>query len=292
MSGTQRAIVELGGENYPLLLKDVESLSFDSLVDAIRKKVSPKEIPQSAVFACVDNTGRVVRIKDDEDVSYFLAVARLLEDKGRQAVLTVRIKTPGAPTPPPDLSAGPRARLREASNSPSPRGSPTPAYVPSYRDPGDEGGNIHFDPSSDRVVVLYDGHGEPEGEISPFTPHPPSPMKAEGHAGDEEGWEDEEEGGGEGKGDGAGRTTSDNAKDGAAQGTRGKGKGRRGGARADAPGQGHKDAAEPKKPQAGHDEKHAVAQPAPRPAKLSKIPEIIPDGENGWGGSGYDVGSP
>jgi hypothetical protein len=62
MATLQRIIVELSGENFAVTLRDIENLTYDDFVASIAKKLD-KPIPEGSVFACVDQAGRVVRLK-------------------------------------------------------------------------------------------------------------------------------------------------------------------------------------------------------------------------------------
>lgn len=42
-------------------------MNYPQFVKAIQKKLEPKLIPEDAVFACVDNAGRIVRLKGGLD---------------------------------------------------------------------------------------------------------------------------------------------------------------------------------------------------------------------------------
>ncbi len=217
---------------------------------------------------------------DDDDVSYFLAVAKVLEQKERDAVVTIKqpggipsqsrgamSPTPGAPLAIRTDAGSPRPPLSTVASSPNPA-----AYVPSYHGPEDEAQKqkFHFDPTSDRVVMLYDGHDEEDAQISPFSPEPPSPHKGPGTG---------EEAAGNQAQNGHSPSDAAGTKRGRGGASRGRG-GRRGGGppreseHSDAPSAG------PKEP---------TTTPTAKSSKPAAKSPVIVDGQDGWGGSGYDV---
>jgi len=180
------------------------------------------------------------------------------------------IPASGAPLAVRTDAGSPRPAPATVASSPNPA-----AYVPSYHGPDDEAQRqkFHFDPASDRVVMLYDGHDEGDAQISPFSPEPPSP-----HKGSATGEEANANHGANGQ------SPSDAT---GAKRVRGGASRRRGGRRGGGP--------------AKETEYYGASSAAPReattpaPAKSSTKggaqSAVIADGQDGWGGSGYDVGS-